>query len=651
MAIAIIGPKFYGFDPDTGQPLAGGKVYFYQSGTVSTPLDTYSDETGETVNTNPVILNSAGYAGIYLKGVYKVVLTDANDNVIYTVDPVNSDLQIVSEWIQGQPINAIDSARFSVQGNQTELFEQGRAIRLTKATGNTYSYGFITESIYTNETVVTVRLSGSDIVNADDAMAAVGILTKDSFGGFSAKEASDFGQLRQDLSSTQGAEIVFTDSGESVQEAISRLNQLNNEALIEEHNQSEEAHPTLTQFIRQQNELANLAAEAAVSMGNIYETEQIGLTETAQGDFFMVPTDDENIYAVLYQNESESGGSERTAAFSPSPGDPAVAVKSLETNAYQNQYQANFAISIQQQGSVAEPRTLVIYFQGRRSGASWSTISSKSYFQTQGEGIDSYPNQSISGEYVDAGANCEFRLIVEGTLDGLYTLTADQLVYQEGSSSAGAKQIKVYPSKTALDRAIDEVEEAKEAALSSGKIYSSVSEGMAATDDNKFFSVVSPKENEYIILYKKSGGKALEQKRLSTSAFVDDAVLAAETAADIAMAAGWVYTTVSDGEAERVDGDYFWVVSDDDQEILELWLMGASAATDTGKRLISQSYIKDKLQERYSSQYDFLIIDESDLAAFGITKDGSVKTKRLSVSDSQLDDQYSSNYDGRIRAL
>jgi hypothetical protein len=43
----------------SGNPLAGGKVYFYQAGT-TTPQTTYSDSGGTTPNTNPLVLNSAG---------------------------------------------------------------------------------------------------------------------------------------------------------------------------------------------------------------------------------------------------------------------------------------------------------------------------------------------------------------------------------------------------------------------------------------------------------------------------------------------------------------------------------------------------------------------------------------------------------------
>lgn len=75
---------------DNGDPLAGGKVYTYASGT-STPATTYSDSTG-TPNTNPVILSSAGRARIYLDALsYKFVVTDANDVAVgLTMDPVTS---------------------------------------------------------------------------------------------------------------------------------------------------------------------------------------------------------------------------------------------------------------------------------------------------------------------------------------------------------------------------------------------------------------------------------------------------------------------------------------------------------------------------------------------------------------------------------
>lgn len=73
-----------------GQPLAGGKVYSYIASTV-TPAATYTDQSGSTPNTNPVILDANGEANIWVAaGSFKFVLTDANDVVQWTTDSVTS---------------------------------------------------------------------------------------------------------------------------------------------------------------------------------------------------------------------------------------------------------------------------------------------------------------------------------------------------------------------------------------------------------------------------------------------------------------------------------------------------------------------------------------------------------------------------------
>lgn len=77
------------FCDSTGLPYAGGTLAFYASGT-STPLNTYSDSALSIANTNPVVLDSAGRANtVFLQNLaYKVVLSDVNNNLIWTEDPV-----------------------------------------------------------------------------------------------------------------------------------------------------------------------------------------------------------------------------------------------------------------------------------------------------------------------------------------------------------------------------------------------------------------------------------------------------------------------------------------------------------------------------------------------------------------------------------
>ena len=77
-------PKFQVPELD-GTNLSGGKVYFYIAGT-TTFKDTYSDSALTTANTNPVILDARGEWDIYLNGVYKIILKDADDVEIWTKD-------------------------------------------------------------------------------------------------------------------------------------------------------------------------------------------------------------------------------------------------------------------------------------------------------------------------------------------------------------------------------------------------------------------------------------------------------------------------------------------------------------------------------------------------------------------------------------
>lgn len=95
-------PEFY---DDTGTPREGARLFFYQSGTVNTKLDTYSDSSLSVANLNPVTLDEFGRppAAIFLKNQdYKVVLAqpgtdDPPSNTIWTADPVRaSDYAIFS---------------------------------------------------------------------------------------------------------------------------------------------------------------------------------------------------------------------------------------------------------------------------------------------------------------------------------------------------------------------------------------------------------------------------------------------------------------------------------------------------------------------------------------------------------------------------
>jgi len=105
---------------DAGEPLAGGKLYFYDSGTTDF-RNTYSDAGLTTANANPVILDSAGRPpSIFLQGNYKLVVTDSNDVQLSERDPVSgsSTAGEYTDW----SITTTYSLNQSVRGSDNEYY-------------------------------------------------------------------------------------------------------------------------------------------------------------------------------------------------------------------------------------------------------------------------------------------------------------------------------------------------------------------------------------------------------------------------------------------------------------------------------------------------------------------------------------------------
>ena len=99
-------PEFQGLD-QYGNPLAGGLLYSYQAGT-TTPLATYTDSTAGTPNANPVVLDSAGRASVWISNssAYKFVLKSAAGATIWTQDNVPSNFSVTSFNGAGIPVSA-----------------------------------------------------------------------------------------------------------------------------------------------------------------------------------------------------------------------------------------------------------------------------------------------------------------------------------------------------------------------------------------------------------------------------------------------------------------------------------------------------------------------------------------------------------------
>ena len=85
-------PKFTPLDSN-GNIMPGAKLFTYDAGT-TTKKNTWKDSAKSTLNTNPIILDSAGRADVWGDGSYKLVLapstdTDPPTSPIWTVDNIN----------------------------------------------------------------------------------------------------------------------------------------------------------------------------------------------------------------------------------------------------------------------------------------------------------------------------------------------------------------------------------------------------------------------------------------------------------------------------------------------------------------------------------------------------------------------------------
>lgn len=165
-------------------PLAGGKLYSYQSGT-TTPQATFTDATGGTPNANPVVLDANGQASVWLDPTlsYKFVLQNSAGAVQWTTDGVigaltanavsTSSLQDLSVTTAKIADDAVTSAKLrddaSTDGNRAVTTDHVRnsAINLLKlsdsAIGRTSSNIGLSASVATN----ALTISAKDITGTD----------------------------------------------------------------------------------------------------------------------------------------------------------------------------------------------------------------------------------------------------------------------------------------------------------------------------------------------------------------------------------------------------------------------------------------------------------------------------------------------------
>lgn len=162
--MAVLSPQgpFRALDGN-GDPLAGGKLYTYEAGT-TTPKTTYTTEDATTPNTNPVILDSNGYADVWLDtGSYKFVLDDSDDVEQWTLDDISgSDTSVFGAQVVTQATNLNLT---SIYRNNLIVTTAGLTISLLAAA--TATEGFIFSVQNTSSSNVTIDPDGAETINGN----------------------------------------------------------------------------------------------------------------------------------------------------------------------------------------------------------------------------------------------------------------------------------------------------------------------------------------------------------------------------------------------------------------------------------------------------------------------------------------------------
>lgn len=150
--------QFFG---NNGLPLAGGLLYTYKPGSYGIPKATYTDSTGGTYNTNPIALDYAGRASVWLDGYYAMKLTDVTGATIWTQDNVSVS---GTSGVFTVLINAETGPQsVTIPSNQRDTVyiktdNTDNTVTLLPATGYSFETGF-NPIIYNQYESITVRVT------------------------------------------------------------------------------------------------------------------------------------------------------------------------------------------------------------------------------------------------------------------------------------------------------------------------------------------------------------------------------------------------------------------------------------------------------------------------------------------------------------
>lgn len=155
------------FFDDNGDPLAGGKLYTYEAGT-TTLKTTYTDSTGSSANTNPIILDSAGRATVWLDtGSYKFVLDDSADVNVDEVDNITG----AAANVFGSSVESISTNTNITTASENVLYQCTASLTLSLLAVASAGEGFIFGVTNTGSGTVTIDPDGAETIDGLSTIA------------------------------------------------------------------------------------------------------------------------------------------------------------------------------------------------------------------------------------------------------------------------------------------------------------------------------------------------------------------------------------------------------------------------------------------------------------------------------------------------
>jgi len=172
----VLKPQY--FDAN-GNPLAGGSIYTYQSGT-TTPQLTYTDSTGVTSNANPIVLDANGEANIWLDVSlsYKFVIKDSGGATVRTVDGVvglATNNSVVTASIQDSAVTTAkiaDDAVTAAKLRDDPSVDANRAVTTDHIRDAAITTAKLATTVFSGLTADTAPDGTADYVPTFDASAS-----------------------------------------------------------------------------------------------------------------------------------------------------------------------------------------------------------------------------------------------------------------------------------------------------------------------------------------------------------------------------------------------------------------------------------------------------------------------------------------------